>query len=371
MKKENNNTNNEWKYDYGFISSGKYLDAFLEPLLSLLPEDQRRRILIVGPRPTSKLERFKQLGVTVSKVGSSWYDELKDAKCIIPLVTPGGVGNVLAALRRVQFDLSKTDQHLISFSSGASVATIRQYCQLPYNRIAIATGNSNIRLGLGCISYFANNQDLAELVEESLRVFGALTRENTEKDILLAITTWGTDNALNALALWLAWLEASNTDGLDFISWLKQLQDGFNEATYTVPLVTSDHSHNEGYEKISEYLNAKVDAFTGLGYLLPNAMDRVYVSFKSTLDTLIALEVNSEEGVKKHIKGVATEGGNTEKGLAKVTSIEDLSMPERCGDIVNTVYTFSQSFEKSALESIPDAVTLDNSINERWTEPSR
>lgn len=370
---KSSNTNSNWKYDYAFVSSGKYLYAFLELLVSLLPGELRKRILVVPPRPSSNVDEFEEAyAVTTSTLKTKWYSALVDAKCIILLVTPGGVGNVLAILRKVKFDLSRTDQHLISFSSGTTIEMIKKYCQLPSGRIAIATGNTNVRIGLGRISYFAGNNELAQLVEESLSVFGLLTREDNEAAVLPAITTWGADNALNAKFLWLAWFENNTTDGVQFLDWMKQLQKGFDDAGFTLGLLDAEGNTDTGYQKVFAYLDVKSYVLEEkMNYFLPEAMTRVWSSLKSTLDTLIASEVNSYEGIKTHIKGVATQGGNTEKGLVKVATTDDLCIPQRCADVVGTMYEFSKTFAKTAEDSIPDALNIDNGVYEQWLERSR
>lgn len=363
------NTNNNWKFEFGFVTTGKYSDAYIEYLRKKYPE-LLAKTLVVAPRETSDLSKYEQktfkkkgqegkdsfsyvdLGLTVS----TSYEDLKDAHYIIPMVTPGGVGNVLLSLQTM---LPLQPQQLVVFiSSGVSFGLLEKYLPtLPKQKVAIATGNSNVRYGLGCCAYAASDDsDVIFEVEDFFKLFGSVERESEEM-LLSTISTYGADNGLNAGAIKLFYKEEHDTQH-NFQYWLIDLENFLVGRTTNLSL--------RAKEVITKHLNIKTNILAQRpGYTTDSAKERVSKSFASTVAALIAMGADSFQHINEFIAWVATKDGNTEKGLKKLTSVKVL-LTEQTVDgvpgydgVIGEVYAFAETFPQTAAQATEKAYSND------------
>ncbi len=364
-----NNTNNNWKFEFAFVTTGKYGDAYIEYLRKKYPE-LLAKTLVVAPRETSDLSKYDQktfkkkgqegkdlfsyidLGLTVS----SSYEDLKDAHYIIPMVTPGGVGDVFLSLHAILPLHSK--QTVIFISSGVSFELLEKYLpSLPTQRTAIATGNSNVRYGLGCCAYAVPQySEIVSDVESFFKLFGSVEQESEEM-LLSTISTYGADNGLNAGSIKLFYKEEHDTQhNLQY--WLLDLENFLAGRTTNLSSQVQD--------VITKHLAIKTNILAKRpGYTSASAKERVYKSFKSTVATLVAMGTDSFEHINEFIAWVATKGGNTEKGLKKLTSVKVLLTEQTVDDIagydgvIGEVYNFAETFPQTAAQATEKAYSSD------------
>ena len=339
------------KYSYAFIGTGKLAKSYLAYFKKKYSKDEFRQflkeILVLGPRETSKLAEFEKDGFSTSHD----YNQLKNAACVIVAVTPGALGAVLVALQKVLLS-ENPDQHFIFIVSGVSIDLVLETCpNLSQDRVVIATGNSNVRYGVGCMSYAAKKPGVINaLVEKSLSIFG-FVEEETENDILAAITTWGADNALNAQALRLFHLDGLNHES-NLQHWLADVNNYFAGR--------NEFLDTDVANKLEVHLSLKAKLFQKrFGGSFEKKLQRVRASFISTVKALVSMGVDRYTDLDEHNNRVATPDGSTEKGLRKLVRVDQLLSEEGFEPIISGIADFADTFEATAKKSVADAIDTD------------
>ena len=338
-------------YRYAFVGTGKLAKSYLAYFKKKYSRDEfkelLKEILVLGPRETSKLVEFEKDGFSTSHD----YNQLKNAECVVVVVTPGALCAILVALRKVVF-AENSNQHFIFIVSGASIDLVLETCpNLSEDRVALATGNSNVRYGVGCMSYAIKKQGAINgFVEKSLSVFGFVIEE-TEKDILAAITTWGADNALNAQALLLLHTDGLNSEG-NLQHWLVDVNNYFADR--------KDFLDPDIATKLEKHINVKAHIFQKrFGGSLKKMLQRVRASFISTVKALVAMGADRYTDLAEHNNRVATPDGSTEKGLRKLVKVDQLLSAEGFEPVISGIADFADTFEATARKSVADAIDTD------------
>lgn len=323
-----------YQYTFAIIGSGKIAKAFAL-ILAVIFKDNLTQILFIGPRDTSNLSWFKEIGFSVSHD----YQKLREARCIILAVTPKGTGTVLYRLKHVHLQpgYGPIEQYIVSFISGVSALLISQHTNLGYGRIITATTNTAIASGNGCIcaSGVVGNGVLETMVQE-FGVFGTVQLMN-EKHVLREITFTGSRAAFHAQGLRI--LHTTYFPNIPFSDWLQNLLVGSLDQEYFKPVL--------------KYLRMETGVLKKFGYSSEYAGKQTQQRFFSTLRDMMVDGVSTYEDVDTYIAKVATKGGCTEKGITSISDSMSLMSHRSYSSAILTVHSFAKNnFTKQAENSL-------------------
>ncbi len=311
----------------------------LSIVLDFIASGLKDSLVVIG-RDTSNLTAFDKLGVRVSRK----IEDAQEASFIFITVTPSALGEQLFRMRVLDI---KFPTQVVSIVSGSNAYDIAQFLGIKQQCVIVGTATANIQYGYGLL-YFGRKaniqEDLTKLFRPSNKiVFGKF------KNIIKKVTAWGAMAGIDTKALILMY--ESLSDDLKVQCSLRQFL-----------LLIKHHIKEQGinaYSDIHPEVNIVVDYLQRKARILREVLGYGYSagshisvdSFYSTVCALLEIKDLTIDALHGHILKVATKGGCTEKGLALMKTIEDLSY-EKLKDIISAIHFRTSQFRKEARASI-------------------
>lgn len=321
-----------------FLGNGKLTKVFV---LGFLRSGYKPEQIIVIGRESSDLSFFENLGVRTSR-------DILDAQGvpnILIMVTPKSIGEQLMRMRQLKIKkpymrkkkngnfLTIVPQRIISFVSGTNPLTVANFLGIDKRCITKATSNTNVEYcnGLICLPRSVSTKKFGELFEP----LGEVIYEKS-RNILKSVTTRGAMNAIDAKAIMI----------------LFKNRDGFFEKRASLRTYLEAIHHQESISGIEVYIESKGWVFTNyLGYDERESAEIAEETFYNTVSTLLKIKSLTLGAIEDHIKKVATKGGCTEQGLAKMS--EEICLGYRVlSDAIPAIHIRTMQFKTEVRESI-------------------
>ncbi len=312
--------------------AGKLTAAIIEGLISLgIPASQ---IVVVG-REKTDFSRVLKFNVSTT----SDFSEVLEAGPVFFAVQPKHVGGLAHEITQAKEAFFIKNQRqpvikVISLISNLSPEEVSNHFAIPLEDIVCATMDTNVAKRRGIIPYASLRSDNNQ---KSIKLLAKLgdTREGSFKSVVDGIVLIGAGKALDvkflkleALRLIFSSKDTSAQNDVTLVTkFVKDLHTTFsaNRLVYdTAFLGWSTGSISD--TNVKSYLTNRAKAIeTVYGYQWYDALIISVQTFVNTVAVLAQEEEITTELFDSHIKEVATEGGCTEKGLAEINSIKDVT----------------------------------------------
>ncbi len=308
---------NNQPYFFAVIGTGKLAKAFAIFFVFLLSKKQRKNVLFIGPQKTSNLDYFKKLGFSVSND----YQLVANVRSVVIAVAPGGIGDVLFALKYAQLQ-PDFDQYFVVIVSGVRKAPFTEEAGINRHKLIIATTDTNISSGNGLmVMNGEGTSPYFQRAQEEMKMFGTVQATSPTK-VRKSITFVGSWAAFNAKDLWVSYITSGVT--CSFTDWLFELYERYDEIINAKKIIPE-------YAGVQQYIRAMVPVLKRFGY---RNHDRTRTAFNhitkilfNTVLTFLAEGVTDEEGVRLYIERVASKDGCTERGIGKINTPADFASP--------------------------------------------
>lgn len=285
------------------IGGGKLGFAIAQGFLNA--EIEKSNLLVVC-RSAQSREKFSELGIPTTNfiMGS----HLKAYETVFLVVRPQDVGNAIVQLKGARSEFTYAtlpENNIISVVSGLSVNVLSDYSGIHPRYITTATMNTNVAHNCGLIT-FTKFPDNKMNSEEILKKLGLIEKVAKYQDVLSRVTTIGSMNALDSVAL--KWTYKKYFIDHHFSVFLEHVENQLKTGKVTemdIPL--------------QDYIIAKTVALKSF------SKQYVQIAEKTAIDTLLSTVVllkKSAISIKDHIKTVVTPNGCTEKGINNIPNLK-------------------------------------------------
>lgn len=285
------------------IGGGKLGFAIAQGFLNAKIE---KNDLLVVCRSNESRVKFSELGITTTNfiMGS----HLKDYQTIFLAVRPQDIGAVIMQLKNVRSEFTAQrlpENNIISIVSGLSINVLSDYSGIHPRYITTATMNTNVAHNCGLIT-FTKFPDNKMNSEEILEILGTVEKVAKYQDVLSRITTIGSMNALDAVAL--KWTYKKYFIDHLFSDFLEHIESQLK----TGKVIEMD-------TPLQDYIIAKTKALKSFSEQYAQIAEKIAID---TLLSTVVLLKKSVINVKEHIKTVVTPGGCTERGINNLSNLK-------------------------------------------------